>query len=299
MAWPLAPSGGRPALTFAVLGWPVGHSLSPLLHGAAFAAAGSPHRYLALAVPPGDLPRFCARLRDEPGWGGANVTIPHKEGALALADEAEPAARAIGAANVLTPEGGRLHAANTDGPALVDCLRQRLYRAPELAVVLGAGGGARAAVWALGRLGCETVAVVARRPEAAEALLTAAPGLAGRARLRPVSLADRASVRALLRDASLIVNATPVGLADPSESPLPEDVWPDGPGRGRGLVLDLVYGPRRPRLGILAEQFGFTYVDGLPMLVRQAALSWSVWFGRPADESVMWAAVSARTGGAP
>lgn len=299
MARALVPRGGARGLTFFVVGWPIGHSLSPALHRAAFEAAGSPHRYEALAVAPEDFPQFCERLRAEPGWGGANVTIPHKEAALAHADSADVAAREIGAANVLLSERGRLRAANTDGPALLACLCERAPTGGAKGVVLGAGGAARAAVWALARLGLAEVDLFARRPEAVRRLLDEVPRARSGGRWAAFALEDRAALAASLARAAIVVNATPVGLADPAQSPVPKDAWPPRPAGARGLVVDLVYGPGRRRLAAEAEGHGFTYVDGLPMLVRQAALSWSVWFGRPADEAVMWEAARARLAARP
>ena len=133
-----------------VCGWPVAHSRSPAMHNAALRAVGlDGWEYLALPLPPS---LFAATVRALPaaGFRGVNVTIPHKEAALALADDASPAARAIGAANTLTFErDGAIFADNTDAPALIEAVRARIDPAGRSALVLGAGGAARAAVWAL------------------------------------------------------------------------------------------------------------------------------------------------------
>ena len=246
---------------FGVLGWPVAHSRSPAMHQAAFAELGlEGWRYQRLPVPP---EVFAETVRALPGAGfaGANVTIPHKEAALALADDATPAAREIGAANTLTfGEDGRIHADNTDAPGLLAALGDRR---PATAVVLGAGGSARAAAWALARAGA-AVTVVARRAEAAGAL-AAELGTATAAEPPP---------------ADLLVNCTPVGLADPSASPL-ADVSPFA------IVADMVYREGGTELLRRARGVGAHTVDGLEILVRQGALSLERWSGRPAPLGVM------------
>jgi len=150
-----------------VCGWPVAHSRSPQMHNAALAAAGlEDWRYLRLPLPPG-LFEETVRALPAAGFRGVNVTIPHKQAALALADRASDAARAIGAANTLTFEAGAIHADNTDAPGLLAALP--FAPAGRSALVLGAGGAGRAAAWALREAGAE-VAVWNRTPERATAL---------------------------------------------------------------------------------------------------------------------------------
>jgi shikimate dehydrogenase len=174
-----------------VLGFPVGHSRSPAMMNAAFADLGLEWRYVRLPVPP---ERFAETVRALPGSGyrGANVTIPHKLAAHDLADELSDAARAIGAANTLVFEDGRTFADNTDAGGLLDALGEPV---PATALVLGAGGAGRAAVWALQQAGAQ-VAVWNRTPERAEAL---AAELGAQHVWRP-------------EPAELVVNATSVGL---------------------------------------------------------------------------------------
>ena len=136
-----------------VCGWPVAHSRSPAMHNAGLQAAGlADWQYLALPLPP-ELFAETVRALPAAGFRGVNVTIPHKQAALAVADEASPAARAIGAANTLTFEGGAIVADNTDAPALIGLVRGVVDPAGRRALVLGAGGAARAAVWALVQAG--------------------------------------------------------------------------------------------------------------------------------------------------
>jgi len=255
-----------------VLGWPVRHSRSPAMHEAGYAALGLVDwRYQLLPIPP-EL--FDETVRGLPGAGfvGANVTIPHKEAALALADETTDSARAIGAANTLTflPDG-RIHADNTDAPGLIDALP--LDPAGATAVVLGAGGSARAVVWALAQAGAQ-VLVWNRTRERAERLCAEIGG----------RVVDAPPVRG-----DLLVNTTSVGLQwgeDPFKAlPLTADAL-----HGYPCLVDLVYGSRPTALTSAARNAGATVVDGLEILVRQGARSFERWTGRPAPLDVLRAA---------
>ncbi len=176
-----------------VCGWPVAHSRSPQMHNAALAAVGlRDWRYLRLPLPP-DLFAEAVRALPAAGFRGVNVTIPHKEAALALADDATDAARAIGAANTLTFEDGRIAADNTDAPGLLAAIGEPV--AGRAALVLGAGGAGRAAAWALRAAGAQ-VAVWNRTPERARVL-------AGELGVRAVEAGEAADI---------VVNCTSVGL---------------------------------------------------------------------------------------
>jgi len=250
-----------------VLGWPVAHSRSPAMHNAAFAALGlRDWHYQRLPVPP---EVFVETVRALPasGFVGANVTIPHKEAALALADEATDAARAIGAANTLVfADDGTIHASNTDAPGLIAALP----RDPRglTAFILGAGGSARAAAWALREAGVARVAVWNRTPARARALA---------AELGVDAVADRIS-------ADLLVNCTSVGLTDGRFKDLP--VAADSLGT-YAIVVDLVYRSGGTELVAQARQHGCSVVDGLEILVRQGALSFATWTGREAPVDAM------------
>jgi shikimate dehydrogenase len=250
------------AARFGVLGWPVAHSRSPAM----FAAIGVP--YQLLPVPP-ELLEETVRALGPAGFGGANATIPHKEAALALADVASERARAIGAATTLTfaPDGA-IAAENTDAPGLIAALGAPVASAT--ALVLGAGGSARAAVWALLDAGASEVRVWNRTPERA-ARLAAELG---------ASATDRA------RPADVLVHCTSAGLADPAatfdELPLAaEDLG------GFATVVDLVYRPGGTALLRAAGAHGARTIDGIEVLVRQGALSHEAWTGRPADLDAM------------
>lgn len=262
-----------------VLGWPVRHSRSPAVHTAGYAALGlAEWRYQLLPVPP-ELFDETVRALPAAGFLGANATIPHKEAALAVADEATEAARAIGAANTLTfREDGSIHADNTDAPGLLDALP--FDPAGHTAVVLGAGGSARAVVWALVQAGAD-VRVWNRTRERAERLCAE---IGGRVAQEPPSAAD------------LLVNTTSVGLhgEDPFKAlPITVDAMDGYP-----CVVDLVYGSRPTALVSAAQAAGATVVDGLEILVRQGARSFERWTGRPAPLDVLRAAARGDAAGA-
>jgi shikimate dehydrogenase len=261
-----------------VLGWPVAHSLSPRMQNAALQARGmSDWSYQALPVPP-EL--FAETVRALPGAGfrGANVTIPHKAAALALADRPSPVASAIGAANTLLFEpGGEIMAENTDAPGLIAALG---FEPRGLsALVLGAGGSARAAVWALLDAGASPVSIFNRTPERAGAL---AGELGGNAVPEPV-------------EADLLVNCTSVGLdASDEESAVLAQL---GLSRERLAsyphVVDLVYAERATALIALARAGGATAVDGREVLLAQGALSFELWTGLAAPLEAMRTALTA------
>jgi shikimate dehydrogenase len=253
-----------------VLGWPVSHSRSPAMHNAAFAALGlRDWHYQRLPAPP-EIFEETVRSLPASGFVGANVTIPHKEAALALADSATDAARAIGAANTLSfGADGAIAASNTDAPGLLAALAgQGWDAAGKVALVLGAGGSARAAAYALRQAGAAQVLVWNRTPERAR------------------TLADDLGVDAITRPtaADLLVNCTSVGLSDGEfkQLPIDADALPT-----YATVADLVY--RAGGTGLVAEarRRGCTVVDGLEVLVRQGALSFQAWTGREAPIDAM------------
>lgn len=241
------------------------------MHEAGYATLGlDDWRYQLLPVPP-EL--FDETVRALPGVGfvGANVTIPHKEAALALADEATERARAIGAANTLTFADGRVHADNTDAPGFIDALP--IDPAGAGALVLGAGGTARAVVWALLDAGAADVRVWNRTRERAERLCAELGG-------RVVEMAE---------PADLLVNTTSVGLRadqDPfKELPLSADEL-----QRYSCLVDLAYSAEPTGLVRAAHAAGVEVVDGLEVLVRQGAHSFRRWTGRSAPVDVFRAA---------
>jgi shikimate dehydrogenase len=252
-----------------VLGWPVAHSRSPAIHNAALAELGlRDWHYQRLPVPP-ELLLETTRALGASGFVGANVTIPHKQAALALADSASAAARAIGAANTLSfAADGSIAAENTDAPGLIAALGSPPRG--RSALVLGAGGSARAVVWALREAGASEVSIWNRTEQRARAL------------------AEELGVRAVARPgpAELLVNCTSVGLA-----PQPQELAALALGAedlaGYGVVVDLVYRDGRTALLEAAAAHGAATVDGLEILVAQGALSLELWTGREAPLQVM------------
>ena len=258
-----------------VCGWPVAHSRSPAMHTAALTAVGlADWEYLRLPLPP-ELFAETVRALPALGFRGVNVTIPHKQAALALADGASPSARAIGAANTLTFErAGAILADNTDAPALLEAVRKRLDPAGRSALVLGAGGAARAAVWALVQAGA--------RVEVWNRTAGRAAALAAELGARPVAAPGPADI---------VVNATSVGLiasVDPFAAiPLDADTFEPG-----SCVVDMVYGPAETRLLRAARSRGARVVDGLEILIAQGAASFEGWTGKPAPREAMRRAVA-------
>jgi shikimate dehydrogenase len=261
-----------------VLGWPVAHSRSPQIQNAALKTAGlDGWRYQLLPVPP-ELLTGTVRALPCAGFRGANVTIPHKQAALAIADSASDSARAIGAANTLTFDAGTdaIHAENTDAPAIIDALP--FDAAGRSALVLGAGGSARAAVWALLDAGASEVRVWNRTPERARKLCAELGGGI------PVERAEPAGI---------LVHCTSSGLdaSVPMFKSLPLDADDLG---GYDCVVDLVYTENRTPLVNAARDRGLSAIDGLELLVRQGALSFELFTGVPAPVEAMHAAARDR-----
>jgi shikimate dehydrogenase len=266
-----APEAGVASRRLGVLGWPVAHSRSPAMHNAALAELGlSGWRYQALPVPPALFEQTTRALACS-RFAGANVTIPHKQAALALADSASEAARAIGAANTLTfAPGGTIAAENTDAPGLLAAIDEPL--SGKRALVLGAGGSARAAVWALREAGAD-VSVWNRTGERARALAEDLD----------------ASAVATAEPADLLVNCTAVGLHAADDEL--EQLSLDSARLGEyPLVVDLVYRADQTELLRVARKRGARTVDGIDVLVAQGALSLELWTGRAAPRATMEAA---------
>jgi shikimate dehydrogenase len=275
----------------AVLGHPVSHSRSPAMQNAALEALGISDgwRYEALDIDPAE---FAKRTRELPGQGfvGVNVTIPHTGAALALADEASEAAEGIGAANTLSFRGGVIHADNTDASGLLAALPGPVTGWN--ALILGAGGSARAAVWALAGQGA-SVSVWNRTPERADVIVRdlaqAGADTPAEGRLRAVS-GEQAQAAAY----QLIVNCTAIGMNNED----PFEHLPLAPGRlGAGIVVvDLVYAGSESRLVGEARSHGATAVEGLEVLVRQGADSLRIWTGKEPPLDVMRQAARGESG---
>ncbi len=254
---------------YGIIGWPVGHSRSPAMHNAAFAAAGLNKVYVPL--PARDAGAAVAAVRAL-GICGASVTIPHKEGVLAHLDEVEPVAARIGAVNTLVVDGrGRIVGHNTDWIGANRALAEAgVDLGSATVLLLGAGGSARAIGFGLLAAGARVV--VANRSEDRGRRLAAELGCA----FLPLAEVGRC-------EADVLLNATAVGMAPLDHlSPVPESVLERFP-----TVFDIVYAPRRTRLLAAAAARGCRCVEGLAMLLYQGVAQFELWTGRPAPVGVM------------
>jgi shikimate dehydrogenase len=271
-----------------VIGYPLGHSLSPIFQQAAFDALGLEMRYERWETPPHRLKEVVASLR-LPDRLGANVTVPHKEAVIELLDELDRTAREAGAVNTIVHRDGRLVGYNTDVAGFLRALQEAGFQAQGArALVLGAGGGARAVALALVQQQAAMVVIANRTYHRAFRLAEALRPLARRTVVRSIPLTYSA-----LQDAGpvwdLIVNCTTLGMPGTPEadkSPLPPELIP-----GQAFVFDLVYGPQPTPLVRMAWERGARAVDGLAMLVYQGAESFALWTGlQPPLEVMMEAA---------
>lgn len=251
-----------------VIGCPIGHSRSPILHGTWLRAHGVRGHYVPLHVEPGDL---AAVLRAMPAMGfvGANVTLPHKEAALALADHASDVARKIGAANTLSFAEGQIFADNTDAYGFIQNLRAGVpdWRASAgPALVLGAGGAARAVLVALAEAGVTEILLGNRTRARADELAAVLDA--------PITVVDWADYAAALPRAALVVNTTSLGMAGHAALGLDAGLL-----RPDAVVTDIVYTPLETPLLRDARARGCRVVDGLGMLLHQAVPGFERWFG--------------------
>lgn len=275
-----------------LLAHPAGHSISPAMQNAAFEALGLNVEYRALDVPPDALAAAVERLRDAP-YLGANVSVPHKQAVALLVDELTPEARAIGAVNTVVRSGPRLLGHNTDGHGFLRALSEldSVPRPGERCVVLGAGGAARAVVWALAGAGAR-VGVFARNPERTGKLVGSLARALEQARLDPGLVRALPDAVSALGEARLLVNGTSVGMSGgPDETGLPLLLPADLERlRDDAAVVDLVYRPAETPLLRAAAARGLKRQNGLPMLIWQGALALEAWTGQAAPVRRMRAA---------
>jgi shikimate dehydrogenase len=262
-----------------VLGQPIGHSLSPVIHSAGYAAARLVDwSYTAQECDESSLAAHVGSLG--PDWAGLSLTMPLKEVALDVADEVSPTAAAIGAANTLVRlHDGTWRAENTDAPGMVDALVQAGVSTAESVCVLGAGGTARAALAAARDLGAPAVTVYARRPAAIEALDEVAAELG-------ISLIGAAwPDAALAGDATVVISTVPRGIADPLA---PQIRWQPG-----SVLFDAVYDPWPTPLAAAAASAGCRIVSGLDLLLAQAVRQFELFTGVDAPVVAMREALHA------
>lgn len=273
-----------------LIGHPVAHSLSAAMQQAAFDDQGIDARYELWDRPPIGLADAVAELRGDE-FLGANVTIPHKERMVPLVDRLTEDAHATGAVNTLTREGRRLVGHNTDVPGFRVALDRLVgkQKMPRLALVLGAGGGARAVVHGLITEGFQRVIVFNRHLHRAEGLVKHFGRSAAHMELRAMPWHE-SIIEAELAKTKVLVNATSIGLND-DETPIPGDLIPPDL-----LVLDLIY--KRTRFLRDAEAAGCAVMDGELMLLHQGAAAFTLWTGKPAPLEVMQRSLAeARAGG--
>jgi shikimate dehydrogenase len=251
-----------------VIGHPIGHSRSPLIHGAWIAEHGLDGSYDRIDVAPGELAGFLDRVRAG-DYAGGNVTVPHKEAALRLVDEASETASAMGAVNTIWREGGRLHGDNTDAAGFLAHLDMSVpgwAGQVRTALILGAGGAARAIGYGLKARGLGRIILVNRSAARARELALALGS--------PLDARDWSERHDLVAEADLIVNTTALGMK--GQPPLELDLAGLRPGT---IVDDIVYVPLRTALLDEAERRGGVIVDGLGMLLHQAVPGFTRWFG--------------------
>lgn len=268
-----------------VIGSPIAHSRSPALHGYWLKRYGLKGHYIPLDIAQADL-RDALRMMPKMGFVGCNVTIPHKEAILQIADVITDRAALIGAANTLIfRKDGKIHADNTDGAGFIANLRQNAPHwkpASGPAVVFGAGGAARAVIAALIEVGVPEIRLTNRTRARAEAIRSDFGA--------KVTVQEWVQAPAMLEGAATVVNTTALGMTGKSDFNVPLDTLP-----ATALVTDIVYTPLMTQFLIEAQDKGCTVVDGLGMLLHQAAPGFERWFGhRPeVDEATRAAVLSA------
>lgn len=265
-----------------VIGDPVAHSLSPLLHQTMIDQTGAAYRYDVRTVRPEDLPAFVRWAKDG-GCAGFNVTMPHKEAILPLLDEVDTTAASCGAVNTVCIREGRAIGHNTDGTGFLDSLAgQGFYPQGRTVLLLGAGGAAKAVGHALATAGAGRIIVCARRLERAAALAAQLPGCGEGIVLAQDAIQQAASA------CDLLVNATPLGMAGSPAFARLDFLQAMPP---HAVVYDLVYHPRRTALLEAAARQGLRTVGGIDLLIRQAVRAFTFFTGETPDTAALYDAL--------
>ena len=262
--------------TVALIGYPLGHSISPAMHNAAYKSLGLDYEYVALEVSPGDLKGAVEGLRAL-HFAGFNVTVPYKEEVVPYLDEVTNFAAEIGAVNCVQNQDGRLVGFNTDGPGFIESLEVDAEFKPKgkNCLILGAGGAGRALAISLQHNEAASIALYDPRSVKAEELAASVGGRAVR------------DLQKEIDSAQLLVNASPLGMhPNPDASPLSAEIRIPK----KLCVYDLVYNPRETKLLRAARAAGAKAVSGLGMLVRQGTLAFTVFTGHSAPTEIMWSA---------
>ncbi|MFQ5848161.1 MAG: shikimate dehydrogenase [Candidatus Methylomirabilales bacterium] len=265
-----------------LLGYPVAHSASPRMQNTAFAALGLDWAYIPWAVRPEAFPKTLEALRRIENFGGANVTIPHKEAAFEVLDELSADALCIGAVNTIVPRGGTLVGHNTDGEGFVTSLREEAGEDPggKRVGLVGTGGGAKALAFTLARAGAAELVLFGRSEERARTLVSHLRKMFRNIEVLALGLQDLKADR--LGRLDILINTTPVGM-QPADPPLfdyamlPEDV----------MVCDLIYRPPETSLLAAARSRGCRILNGSGMLLYQGARAFELWTERKAPIPIM------------
>lgn len=266
-----------------VMGFPVSHSLSPVMHNAAIASMGLDYVYVPFPIPVEDLPAAIAGLKAIKSVQGFNLTIPHKVEVIPLLDEVLPIAKAVGAVNTVKRVGDRWIGTNTDVAGFLSPLKQlNCDWGNSPAVILGSGGAAKAVVAACLELGCPVIHVVGRDPKKMKKFHGAMTS-----QLRDYNLRVHpwTSIPHLLEVAGIVINATPIGMASDPNTPISEaemDLLPD-----HAIAYDLIYTPRPTKFLQIAADRGLKVIDGLEMLINQGAIGLEFWLGQPVPIEIM------------
>ena len=271
--------------TIGILGWPVGHSLSPLMHNAAFAAMELDYTYIPLPVHPDKLSQAVMGLKSM-GFVGANVTIPHKVAIMPYLDELDVSAQLAGAVNTIVVKGGRCIGYNTDAQGFIQSLTSKHVTIKgKTAVIMGAGGAARAVVCGLIAHGIENILVGTRSAAKAQEfvkLFSEGPNIQGCDWQDPVFIDS-------FKQCDILINCTPIGMSSNNEVELPVN-WQDL--NPSAVVCDLIYTPPLTQFLADAQKQGHMIINGAGMLVEQGALAFELWTGKIAPRTIMLAILS-------
>lgn len=265
---------------FGLIGYPLGHSLSPFMHNLAFAAMGMNAVYLAFPVKP-ERVSLIVEAAKILGIKGFNVTIPYKESIIPYLDRVSPEAEACGSVNTVLIKDNLAVGYNTDGIGFMDSLYQKGVEIPKAAVILGAGGAARAIGFQLATRGTVTV-ILNRTPERAVKLAREIGGITG-GKIRGMSWEEGRDAD-FLQDAELLVNTTPLGMYPNIDEKPPFELHTLNP---EATVADIIYNPITTRFLWEADQMGFKTINGLGMFVNQGARSWEMFTGQKAPRHLM------------
>lgn len=278
----MAEINGSTKLT-GIIGYPITHSVSPQMHNAAYAKLGLNYCYVPIAVKPEDLEKVLEGIRML-GFAGVNVTIPHKEAVISHLDEVTKIARVIGSVNVILNQEGRLIGYNTDGPGFIDSLKEEggFDVGGKRAVVLGAGGGAKAVALMLAQDGIKNLVISDLIYEKAESLCEYINSHFG---IAPYACPTKSNeLKKVIENCDLLVNATPVGMYPKvNECPIDDDYKIPR----SAIVYDIVYNPLETKLLKWAKNKGAKAVSGMGMLVRQGALAFSLFTEEEAPIQIM------------